>query len=196
MAALDGVAAYHTRPDRNGKRKTVREHDRKKKRKTILIEGGDKELEISPAIMGDSPMLETENIGSTNSHPSASAPTLVDAPDILRHITFGINEVTKKLEALAHRLHRNRLKITSEPLCACDSAQIPTSQIVLACTGDVNPPILVQHIPNLVAACNSARTKTDVTSTWLVPLPAGSEHILSTAAGLRRVCVLMLDVSR
>ncbi|KAI0095040.1 hypothetical protein BDY19DRAFT_915995, partial [Irpex rosettiformis] len=185
IAMLDGVPAYHSLQGHSVKRKSLHEHRLRKKRKSTPVS--------TVQAVDASPIMETEDIISNNALPSTSAQPSADIPDILPYITFGINEVTKKLEALAQTLRQSRTKVPTETLGASDSAQESISQLVLVCTGDINPPILVGHLPSLVAACNSARSNPEAGSTWLVPLPAGSERVLSFAAGLRRVSVLMLN---
>ncbi len=192
---LEGVAAYHTQQARRSKRKSAQKHERRKRRRTAGAAFEDGEAG-NGSFTGDPPTAEEGIVISNEVNLSASAPQSVDVPDILQHVTFGINEVTKKLEALANTLRQTRLKVSSETDVDFDSAQKPRSQLVLVCTGDINPPILVGHLPGLVAACNSVRLKPEGGSTWLVPLPAGAEQTLSIAAGLRRVSVLLLDVSR
>lgn len=118
-----------------------------------------------------------------------------DSP--LRYMTVGINAVTKKLEALSNR-HRKALFPThpSEDV----SEKAPNPQLVLVCSADVNPPILISHLPSLIAACNTTRPRSSATSAqnsfcWLVTLPLGSEAQLSQAIGLKRVSVIAIDVS-
>lgn len=71
------------------------------------------------------------------------------------------------------------------------SAQIG---VVLVCRSDIDPPLLVSHIPHLVAACNGAPSTID-RRVKLVTLPKGAEDTLSEAFGLRRVAVIALNVS-
>lgn len=66
-------------------------------------------------------------------------------------------------------------------------------RIVLVCRADIDPPLLVSHIPHLVAACNSATTDPDM-RVKLVTLPKGAENTLAHAMGLRRAAVLAFDV--
>ena len=81
---------------------------------------------------------------------------------------------------------------------------------VLVCRPDIDPPILIAHVPYLVAACNSkgnhpssssSKDENDSGATHdpgarikLVSLPKGAELKLAKATGLRRVSVLALDV--
>ncbi|KAG6910504.1 hypothetical protein DXG01_009923 [Tephrocybe rancida] len=99
---------------------------------------------------------------------------------------FGINEVTKRLEKQG-RDQRVTLVSTSEPTNVPSPSPL---RLILVCRADVNPPILVDHLPHLVAAYNSLRPDEPIR---LVPLPAGSELQLSQAIGLRRAAVLGFD---
>jgi ribonuclease P/MRP protein subunit POP3 len=113
----------------------------------------------------------------------------IKSPSILRHIVYGINAVTKRLELQSHSLR-------------CPTTVIPTSTVeiqssrpfkyIFVCRQDVDPAILVDHLPHLVASCNSAQASNDVK---LVPLPKGSELVLAQTLGIRRVTVLGIDVS-
>ena len=134
--------------------------------------------------------------GSATAHCRAES-LLAAEPPILRSVVIGINEVTRKLEDIA-RSYRSTLctdaqKATpSKPPPAC-------SNLVIACRGDVDPPLLIGHLPNLIAACNSTRQRNATSGsrlpgTWLVPMSKGAENILAEATGLRRVSVLLVEV--
>ncbi|KAL5533577.1 hypothetical protein ACEPAG_37 [Sanghuangporus baumii] len=92
--------------------------------------------------------------------------------------------------------HSN-LNVSSDP--AASRASIRT---VLVCLPDIDPPLLVAHIPYLVAACNSKAnySNNDSSATHdpsarikLISLPKGAEVKLAQATGLRRISVLALD---
>ncbi|KAF8608342.1 hypothetical protein BDV93DRAFT_247746 [Ceratobasidium sp. AG-I] len=106
------------------------------------------------------------------------------APPILKHCTFGINQVAKRLEAQA-----NPTTAEAHP------PPRPSLRVVIACRADVDPPLLIAHFPILVAACNSALPagSSDDTYVKLVTLPMGAEHSLAEITGLRRVAVMALD---
>lgn len=112
-------------------------------------------------------------------------------PDILDHMTTGINEVTKLLE----RTTRFHSRTTIGKASDMELISKARPAIVLVCRGDVIPPELIQHIPHLVAACNTRRIGTNAPSVHLVPLPRGAESSLAEAIGLRRVSVVALHVS-
>ncbi|KAF8913133.1 hypothetical protein CPB84DRAFT_1760415 [Gymnopilus junonius] len=107
-----------------------------------------------------------------------------DPPAILRHIVYGINEVTKRLEIQAQRSRRPIIVATSEPSLP------PLLETVFVCRADVDPAILVDHLPHLVAACNSSNPSSHVK---LVPLPRGSELTIAKVLGVRRVTALAID---
>jgi hypothetical protein len=113
-------------------------------------------------------------------------------PSQPQHLIIGINQVTRALE---HQLQFSRRRIT---LCTSsqrvDQPDVPSSNmaIVFVCCADLDPPALVDHIPYLVAGCNSAK---DIPQTIrLVPLPKGSEATISQTIGLRRAAVIGIDV--
>jgi ribonuclease P/MRP protein subunit POP3 len=186
IAVLDGVAEYQIRRRAESrKRKSARDPGSCKRQRTAVPAGND-EPPVNTATeavrMGADDVPIEEN----------DLPNALDIPEVLRHVTLGINEVTKKLEVLAKALRRKR---SQGALSTASEANLePLSQVVLVCTADVNPPVLIDHLPNLVAACNSTRHQAGDGLTWLVPLPAGAEHTLSVAVGLRRSSVLMIDV--
>ena len=69
---------------------------------------------------------------------------------------------------------------------------------MVACLGDINPPALVSHLPQLVASCNVSCLSTPSSDgrrqVWLVPFAKGAEESLAEALGLRRASVLVLKV--
>lgn len=114
-------------------------------------------------------------------------------PDVQGHLVIGINEVTKRLEWQASQGRRITLSSTSRN--QSESSLSPV-QIVVACVHDLESPLLIAHLPRLVASCNSARSfGSSEEPVKLVPLPRGAENKLAKAIGLRRVSVLALEVS-
>ncbi|EUC62503.1 Kri1 family protein, partial [Rhizoctonia solani AG-3 Rhs1AP] len=135
-------------------------------------------------------VLSTDAINSgTESSPPVSSLTNIPVPSLLKHCVFGINEVTKRLES---QIHPNALGTTTAPVTS-PKAQL---RFVIACRTDVDPPILIDHLPALVAACNSAipSNSEDRLFIKLATLPMGGEHTLAEVVGLRRVAVMALDV--
>ena len=113
----------------------------------------------------------------------------IKSPSILRHIVYGINAVTKRLELQSHNLRRPTTVI---PTPTVEIQPSRPFKYIFVCRQDVDPTILVDHLPHLVASCNSAQTSNHVK---LVPLPKGSELVLAQTLGIRRVAVLGIDVS-
>lgn len=136
--------------------------------------------------------LEIETHERTSNGAETNAEPTEEAPPVLGHITVGINEVTKELEALA-RQHREIL--AEKAPSAVHSLDVSSARLILVCREDVDPPVLIGHIPHLVAACNSTRHRlTGGSPIWLVPLAKGSESSLAAAMGLRRAAVIAIKV--
>ena len=176
VSLLDGVADYQ-HESRIVKRKRKRADNARRPRKQAKSEAFGPEME-------------------THERPSNGAETdaehTEEAPPVLRHIIVGINEVTKELEALA-KLHRET--IAEKAPSAVHRLDVSSARIVLVCREDVDPPVLIGHIPHLVAACNSTRHRlTGGLPIWLVPLAKGSESSLAAAIGLRRAAVIAIKV--
>lgn len=121
---------------------------------------------------------------------------MLTEPPIVPHLILGINQVTKRLEHQA-RAYRQTLSAITDG----EASQPPPSgplSIVFVCRADVDPPLLISHLPALIASCNSSRSAVADPEAHppikLVPLPKGSESLLADATGLRRVAVLALDV--
>jgi len=109
-----------------------------------------------------------------------------EPPAILNHLTIGINQVTKRLES--HVKSSRTVVVSDKPIAAeCRSA----IKIVFVCRADVDPPLLIAHLPHLVAACNTFSAFPN--SIKLVPLPKGAEASLAEALRLRRVAVIAID---
>ena len=118
------------------------------------------------------------------------------APPIIPHLVLGINRVTKRLEDQA-RAYRQTLTAT-KTITDDGTSQPPLISVVFVCRADVDPPLLISHLPTLIASCNSSRNALTDPNSYppikLVPVPKGSESLLADATGLRRVAVLALDV--
>lgn len=123
----------------------------------------------------------------------------ISEPLVRQHVVVGINEVTRTLENLASSY---RIAVTPNAVRHGDvvpSSLTPRSisRLVIACRGDVDPPILIDHLPNLVAACNSAHkalNSVDSEKIWLVPMSKGAESTLAGALRLRRASVILIEV--
>ncbi|KAH9486497.1 hypothetical protein JR316_0000562 [Psilocybe cubensis] len=99
-------------------------------------------------------------------------------------MTYGINEVTKKLETQIHNFHLLQVVDVPEP-------SLPL-KYVFVCRSDVDPPLLIDHLPHLVAAYNSNCLRDPIK---LVTLPQGAELLLAQNLGIRRVTVIAIDTN-
>jgi len=202
VAMLEGVSEFHLQREKDSrKRKRVRTQARDApSKKTKIAPAGDR-MEVA---MGGTE-LSTEDVHST---PLGSAADVVgpiresgpsrSKPPILQHLTLGINEVTKMLEKVV-RSHRHTIVAGQTPP-QLGSEPERLERLVLVCRGDVDPPILIGHLPHLIAACNSVRRSSGSAEemryrVWLVPLAKGAEHMLAEALGLRRASVIAIDSS-
>lgn len=122
---------------------------------------------------------------------AAAGPPPPLPPAILSHIVVGINHVTKRLEGRLEHLSAKKKAVVGAALAAEEPSPPPPLKYVLVCTGDIDPPALVAHVPHLVAGCNSNST-TEVTC--LVPLHKGAEAQLAQAFGLPRASVVGIAV--
>lgn len=185
VLCLEGVSSYHHDRDTA---------NRKRKRSTRAEVSASKRIKVS-ADRSDVGTLQIKesNIDTTEGDIVEAVNT---PPDILSHLTIGINQVTKRLEAQARAYREtNVLEVDT------DTSLSPSPiRIVFVCRADVDPPLLIAHLPTLIASCNSApRTTHDPTicpPIKLVCLPIGAETTLAESTGLRRVSIIALDVSR
>ncbi|KAI0830568.1 hypothetical protein BC628DRAFT_1354592 [Trametes gibbosa] len=177
---LTGVADYNLSRERTSRRKRKRLSQ-------------DREV-IATLKEPSHPEIATEDKGYTTQ--TRSADTSINTPLILGSLVVGINEVTKRLEALANS-HRRAISVETDERSAAivhSAIHPPRGCLVIVCRGDVDPPALINHIPNLVAACNSRRYVRDTAGcAWLVSLPKGAEFTLAAAVGLRRACIMLIQ---
>ena len=117
------------------------------------------------------------------------------APPILQHLTIGINEVTRRLEAQIKSARRRVTLSDADPASPIvSSAHSTLISLIFVCRADVDPPALIAHLPHLVAAWNSSQKGSSAKILKLVPLPKGAESALAKAMGLRRVAVIAVNV--
>ncbi|KAF8510861.1 hypothetical protein JB92DRAFT_420220 [Gautieria morchelliformis] len=64
---------------------------------------------------------------------------------------------------------------------------------VFVCRADIDPPLLVAHVPELVASCNAPAPSCKSPPVHLITLPKLAEVALAEAVGLRRVSIVALD---
>ncbi|KAL5494602.1 POP3 [Sanghuangporus weigelae] len=136
--------------------------------------------------------IPRQNIFETLSKSNA-AKTSTDRDEAAVDEVMGDTSTDSVVDQNSH----SNLNVSSDP--AATRAPIRT---VLVCLPDIDPPLLVAHIPYLVAACNSKANynNNDSSATHdpsarikLISLPKGAEVKLAQATGLRRISVLALD---
>jgi len=132
--------------------------------------------------------------------PQLDAPSVTDpdrgtraSPSIFRHIIYGINVVTKRLEEQTRMARRPIIALVPDTDQLAEENASPAAAVryVFVCRNDVDPTLLLDHLPHLVAAYNSTRP---LSYTILVLLPKGAELSLAQALGIRRVSVFGIDV--
>ncbi|KAJ7925946.1 hypothetical protein B0H13DRAFT_2229534 [Mycena leptocephala] len=108
---------------------------------------------------------------------------------VLSHLVVGINEVTRRLDA---QILSSRKTVLVNPDPASEPAPTPAPiKVIVVCRADVDPQILIDHLPHEVAAFNSSKPSEPIK---IIPLPKGAEFTLAKAMGLRRVAVIAMDV--
>ncbi|KIJ66262.1 hypothetical protein HYDPIDRAFT_26627 [Hydnomerulius pinastri MD-312] len=113
----------------------------------------------------------------------------------LQHLTVGINQVTRVIESQLRLSRKHTVQCSAQPGDLPEiSQELPTLAIVFVCYADIDPSVLVDHVPHLVAACNSIPAKEAAGIIKLIPLPKGSESMISQALGLRRAAVIGIHV--
>ncbi|KAF9517649.1 hypothetical protein BS47DRAFT_1339174 [Hydnum rufescens UP504] len=131
----------------------------------------------------------------------------IPPPELLSHLTFGINQVTKRLEAQTLAYRHSKIPASQS---ATKAKHLSPIHLVFVCRHDVNPPSLYAHLPMLVAVCNASRPSSAPISSshshseqinqkdpdiLLITLPKGAEHALAESIALRRTAVVALDAS-
>jgi ribonuclease P/MRP protein subunit POP3 len=170
---------------------------KRKKARRLQSSRERKKRKLEATFEDESPAAQTE------ASREPASPVAVDlgspttqAPAIMKHLTIGINQVTKKLESQVKAYRTTRVIAPDMQLEAAGSGCHVV--VVLGCRADVDPPLLIAHLPHLVAAYNSSilsrPSSADSPLIKLVPLPKGAELLLAEALGLRRVAVVAFDV--
>jgi ribonuclease P/MRP protein subunit POP3 len=145
---------------------------------------------VDGAIPDSDPMVECSKPSPPSNVPTSS-PVIENLAPPSDYITIGINEVTRRLESQVKSI-RKSVTLTT----ACPANPIPSITAVFVCRADVNPPILLDHIPHLVAGCNPTCPESDPRQPLkLIVLPKGSEPALAQVLGLRRAAVIAIHVS-
>ncbi|KAH7102192.1 hypothetical protein BKA62DRAFT_617922 [Auriculariales sp. MPI-PUGE-AT-0066] len=133
-------------------------------------------------------MVNQNGVAATTTALNDPPPDAIPQPSLLSHILVGVNNVTRRLEDQLQQLSATKKGLRTSSL--------PNSQFkyILVSTGDIDPPLLVAHIPHLVAGCNS-NSLDERQLVVLVPLPKGSEAKLARGFGLPRVSVVGITAS-
>ncbi|EAU92807.2 hypothetical protein CC1G_01852 [Coprinopsis cinerea okayama7 len=172
LTLLDGVASCHREHCRlSRKRKRAEKAAQSNKKRTL--DAGKAEPSQKDQEMEDAVILPDV--------------TLPPKPTIMAHMVLGINAVTKRLE---HQARQVRRIVLARPPEDQSLETKPPIAYVFACRAEVNPSILIDHLPPLVAACNSATGKQFVK---LVPLPKDSEQRLAESLGIRSASIIAID---
>ncbi|KAF5385237.1 hypothetical protein D9615_001283 [Tricholomella constricta] len=178
LATLDGVAEHQLK--RKRKRQPKADQQQQQPQKKRLVD--------APSETQSPGFNDAQTVAIDGSSASASLEEVsFERPIILQHLVIGINEVTKQLESQIRTKRLTVISTTSDPIQALHSCSL---QVILVCRADINPPILIDHLPHLVAAYNSLQPQSPIK---LVPLPVGAELLLSRAVGLRRAAVMGID---
>ena len=181
---MEGVAEYHSSRIKDSRKRKREEQGGARKKPRKGEHAADSPMTIVPNETPSDPVD-----GASVSLPKKESPTL-QQPKISQHITVGINEVTRRLES---QIQSNRLTVVTTAKQPESASPKHHLKVVLVCRADIDPPLLLDHLPHLVAAYNSTQTL-DIVK--LVPLPKGAESSLAQALGLRRAAVVGIDVRR
>ncbi|OJA19565.1 RNase P subunit Pop3 [Rhizopogon vesiculosus] len=148
---------------------------------------------------GALPQFQTSALSEESCSKSSPPCSAIENPaSPFDYITIGINQVTRSLESQV-KYFRKSATLTTASCVSQISAGPASIAVVFVCRADVNPPILLDHIPHLVAGCNSTRPRSEAEGAWrpvkLITLPKDSESALARALGLRRAAVIAIHVS-
>lgn len=183
---LDGVAEYHQKCCAN---------TRARKRRLEVINGPQYRDAEGRTTGGNMDVVDRGLSSEIQTDPLA-LPDTADGPEpplILKSLICGINAVTKQLEA---QIEYSRPKIVLKSTDDIEHIEEhkPIIRYLFVCRADVDPPVLIDHLPHLVATYNALR-QSDLPPTILVPLPKGAEAPLAQAMGVRRLAALAIDVN-
>ncbi|OAX43008.1 hypothetical protein K503DRAFT_766216 [Rhizopogon vinicolor AM-OR11-026] len=135
-----------------------------------------------------------ESCSKSSPAPSSPSSAIENPASPFGYITIGINQVTRSLESQV-KYFRKSVTLTTAS-CVSQISAPASIAVVFVCRADVNPPILLDHIPHLVAGCNSTRPRSDPEGAWrpvkLIILPKDSESALARALSLRRAAVIAI----
>lgn len=100
-------------------------------------------------------------------------PLTIPEPDLHSRAHTGINQVTRFMEAYIAKKQINTNLVDRTP-------------VIYICKREIKPLQLCQHLLYMAAL---AQIK-------LVPMPANAESKISQALGIKRACVVLLEVKR
>ena len=145
---LAGVAEYHTERHQVNRKRKRKTSDERKKQQTLADQMDDSE-EAGQGIDESAELHISTSEYLSVKVPDPNVVSPLSPPQVLQHVTCGINEVTKKLESLARC---NRQRLSSCPLSSDSSVpqEQTGSQLILVCRDDVNPPILINQLLEIV----------------------------------------------
>lgn len=98
-------------------------------------------------------------------------PSTIPEPDLHSRVHIGINQVTRFMEAYIEKKQTNTNPADRSP-------------VIYICKREIKPLQLCQH---LLYMATLAQIK-------LVPMPADAESKISRALGIKRACVVLLEV--
>jgi ribonuclease P/MRP protein subunit POP3 len=116
-----------------------------------------------------------------------------ESPKILESLTYGVNAVTKQLERQIEN-SRSKIILKSASVTGTTEEVLDPIRYLFVCRADVDPPMLIGHLPHLVATYNALRRQ-DLSPVTLATLPKGAEATLAQVMGVRRLAVLAIDAS-
>jgi len=181
---LDGVAKFHQSRCRSSKR-----------RKRVANESSHRSIKrrvvSKDAAIGQDDLVEGPSTFSISHHTESSEESS-EPPPILNSLIYGINAVTKRLEI---QIENSRVKSVFKYGSKTRATGESTNPIrfLFVCRADIDPPILIDHLPHLVATYNALR-QDDFHPIVLATLPKGAETTLAQVIGVRRLAALAISV--
>lgn len=194
VSLLEGVAEYQRNRCLVGRKRkrTVLQNDNSRRQTKGPVEGAggvftgsEESTTLDDTLASVGPHTGESDSAELSENTFGPSPPLV-----LGHIVYGINAVTKRLE-IQSRNARRSLVFSSDESIMMKEPILPLKYLFV-CRADVDPPLLVDHLPHLVAACNSGGARNTLK---IVPLPKGAELALAQKLGIRRVTTLGVDNS-
>ncbi|KAK0208767.1 hypothetical protein DFS33DRAFT_1413965 [Desarmillaria ectypa] len=166
----------------------------KRKREMQEEEGSEKKQKTTQSADAFTPPANGHSIELTNGD-SGDPPAISDHANIpplspiSKHLVVGINAVTKRLEC---QIQAARHTVVISSPCSTEKSSEPSQSLkyIFVCRSDVDPPILIDHIPHLVASFNNCKPSEPIK---LIPLPKGAEVTLAECLNIRRIAVFAFD---